>query len=506
MKKIAIIPLDERPCNYDFPQRIAAESDYEILVPPRSILGKKKESGDIEAIWAWLFDHIEECDGAILSVDMLVYSGIVPSRLHHYGIQEMLERLEQVKRLKEINPRIPIYAFSLIMRNPKYSSSDEEPCYYEDWGSQIHRYGEIKHLEKLNLATGEDRIELEGIERDLPQVHLRDYLGRREKNIQINKRVVEMTSEGIFDFVVIPQDDASLYGLTAMDQQIIRRHIRSKRVGLKAYMYPDADAVVNTLLARMINHHHKRRPMIYIKYASATAHAVVPLYEDRMVHETIKYQIMAAGGLVASSASEADIVMIVNLPASDMQDLLAEEIYIQADLPSIPYDASRNLIEIVEYGAYVVETLKKPLIVADIAYANGGDMQLFDLLGQQGLLFKLAGYAGWNTSSNTLGTCIPMGMVYSIFGDRKAHQAFLAHRYLEDIGFCAMARRKVSAENGTSYRYADGIRGTNARQVREELELFAKDLLHPLMGDVQIKDVYLPWGRMFEVGLEVEIC
>ena len=74
---------------------------------------------------------------------------------------------------------------------------------------------------------------------------------------------------------------------------------------------------------------------------------------------------------------------------------------------------------------------------------NSGDEELVDLLRQKGLLFRLAGYAGWNTSDNTLGTAVSMGMLYRYFGDRPAHRNFLALRYIEDVGYDAVVRDKV---------------------------------------------------------------
>jgi len=176
-------------------------------------------------------------------------------------------------------------------------------------------------------------------------------------------------------------------------------------------MYPDADAAVNTLLARVINRRKDKRPLVFIKLASNVGGAVIPDYEDRFVGETLKYHILAAGGLVASCVSEADIVLMVNIPSGGMQDRWTE-IDSGTSLPNtLEYDANRTLIELIEYADYAVTQLKKNVVFADIAYCNGGDHLLFRLLRQEGLLWKLAGYAGWNTSSNSIGTCLPMGMI-----------------------------------------------------------------------------------------------
>lgn len=509
-KKILLIPLDERPCNYNFPAMLAAGTDFELVMPPREILGKKKQPGDTAAIWRWFEENAGECDDAVISIDTLLYSGIVPSRLHHDSAETLLRKLDGIRGVKERHPGLRLYAFSLIMRNPRYSSADEEPDYYGQWGREIHRWGYIGHREELGIATEAEKQELSEIKARLPQEYLKDYLDRRAVNIQVNEHVVELAAEGLFDFVIFPQDDSSPYGLTAKDQQRVRDRIDRLGVNLKVYMYPDADAVANTLLARVVNREKGRRPLTYVRFASSAGSTVIPSYEDRIVGETVKYQILAAGGLVASSAAEADLLLLVNVPGGPMQDLLQEVKYGRVLQPTLEYAANRNLIELIEYADYATGTLGKPVIFADIAYCNGGDPLLFELLRQKGLLWKLAGYAGWNTSSNTLGTCIPMGMLFAIYGETPAHHDFLALRYLEDIGFMAQVRRDVTVESlpslGLGPFALDGPRGKAAALVREGLQRFADEKLapqNPSGAPVTVADCWMPWNRMFEVGLLV---
>ena len=48
MKKIVLLPLDERPCNNDFPKRLFNHDDIEIKRP--EILGQYKTPADYEKI------------------------------------------------------------------------------------------------------------------------------------------------------------------------------------------------------------------------------------------------------------------------------------------------------------------------------------------------------------------------------------------------------------------------------------------------------------------------
>jgi len=193
LKKILLIPLDERPCNYDFPGLLAEGTEYELIVPPREILGKKKQAGDVDAIWSWLLENAAGCDDAIISIDTLLYSGIVPSRLHYETAEALISKLERLREVRIIKPSLNIYAFNLIMRNPTYSNDDEEPDYYGLWGAEIHLWGAITHRKELGIATDGELLELDDILKRLPKEHLKDYLDRRAMNIEINKKVVELT-------------------------------------------------------------------------------------------------------------------------------------------------------------------------------------------------------------------------------------------------------------------------------------------------------------------------
>lgn len=505
MKRILLLPLDERPCNYDYTALMAGGTDFEVVRPPRELLGVKKTPGDVEEIWKWLKKTAPTCDGAIISIDTLVYSGIVPSRIHHYEAEEMMERINRLTSLKQDNPKLNLFAFSLIMRCPQYSSADEEPDYYGICGREIFKTGYINHKLELSVATDEERSELEDIKKAMPKEHFEDYIARRRKNIEINKRAIELTKEGVIDFLIIPQDDSSPYGLTAKDQQVIRDYIKENEQQFRVYMYPDADAVENTLFARLVNKMKNVRPMVYLKYASALGDTVVPAYEDRLVNETIKYQVLAAGGLIASSVSEADIILMINTPSGNVS-----EHSVDSPLPHmIEYDANRNQIEQAEFAEYAVTVLKKAVCFADIAYANGGDPELFDMLRIKGLLYKVAGYAGWNTSSNTLGTCIPQSMIYLHYGERREHLDFLALRYLEDVGYMAYVRKDMCANHiekmGCDYFHTDGKYGEVSKLVWQKLQAFADNNLKTESLKATVTDCFMPWSRMFEVGLSVKV-
>ena len=71
MKNIILLPLDERPCNFDFPSKIFNGEKYTIIRPEH--LGQKKTPASYEFIRDFLLANIEKADAAVISIDTLLY-------------------------------------------------------------------------------------------------------------------------------------------------------------------------------------------------------------------------------------------------------------------------------------------------------------------------------------------------------------------------------------------------------------------------------------------------
>ena len=187
--KLVLLPLDERPCNRLFPQHLFRHNGIELVVP--EALGNKKQPADLEKVDRFLLEACRDADGLVLSLDTLLYGGLVPSRIHHASPEDLEPRLDIIRKLKQENPNLLIYGFQVIMRCPDYSSDDEEPDYYEQYGEQIHRAGEILHRSRLGLCGDQElKVMLEEIDQD----KLKDYVDRRSCNLQLNHRALELVS------------------------------------------------------------------------------------------------------------------------------------------------------------------------------------------------------------------------------------------------------------------------------------------------------------------------
>ena len=506
MNKILYLPLDERPCNYEYPKLIATmQESIDLIIPELEILGCKKKSANIDAVWHFLYTHIQGASAAILSIETLIYGGLLPSRLHQESLETLLERVEMLKNLKLANPTVKFYLSNLIMRTPKYNSSDEEPDYYEEYGVDIYSYSAlVDKKERQGELSCEEECELKTITKRLPKAHLDDYSSRRKKNLEVNKRVIELANEGVIEFLAIPQDDSAPYGFTAMDQKEVVAHICKLRVQKRVHMYPGADEVGCTLLARYFSTLHQKQFKIYPLFSSVNSKTIIPLYEDRPLYESLKAHITAANGILVDAIESCDFVLAINTAGQVLQEAWDDE------HKDITYSSFRNLREFTSQIGYAY-LQGKGVCVADVAFANGGESELIYLLDDYHLWDKLLGYAGWNTSCNTIGTAICTA--YFALNSTRIQQVSenKIYRLLEDWTYQTKVRKAAGEQfigsDGITYFSLNGHnKKVNEFMKKEMLDLFNTTFKQSFL-DTRIThfEVFSPWNRFFEIGLRLKI-
>ncbi|WP_042143532.1 DUF4127 family protein [Paucisalibacillus sp. EB02] len=502
--RIIYLPIDERPCNTIYVERIAAStSDVELLLPPTELLGNKKSPADTEQIWEWILEQAPLSEALILSIDLLVYGGLLPSRLHYLPEETGLKWMDRMRMFHKKFPNIRIYASNLIMRTPKYSSSDEEPDYYEDWGREIFLNAFLQDKGRHIELTEDEKRELQHIKQNLPKQFVDDYESRRKFNRNINLQVLELINEGVISFLVIPQDDSAEYGYTAQDQNIIVKKREQLRLFHQVHIYPGADEVGATLLARVYNDFHQKYPKIFPIWSSTLGAQLIPMYEDRPFGESLKAHILASGCHVADSAETADIILAYNTPGRVMQ-----EAWYQGK-KDVTYSSFRNLLLFVEQMKSYLDR-GKHVIVADSAYANGGDGNLITLLDEAGILEQLTSYKGWNTNCNTLGSTIAQG-VLGLDGLEQQMKENIIYHILDDYFYQSEIRMKMVDDflpehNLTYFDLKDKADIVNQERDRRLLICFEETLKNSFQ-QVKFENLgsYAPWNRMFELGIDLKV-
>jgi len=482
---LVLIPLDDRPPTFVFPQRIASVAGIRLVVPPRSLLGNFLQPGDSARLGEWLEGQAKEADCVIVAADMLAYGGLVASRSPETSLEEALRRVEVLQRIKQKNKNLSLLAASVIMRISITAADSRTAAYYQ----KLIRYSELSWL--VETQGREDLRQIyERVQKSiLPEV-IQAYLQARQRNHAVNRRMIEMAAEGILDGLILLQEDASLAGPHLKEQTQLRELAQTLGIDTQIQIYPGADEGTQTLLARWLN--RENPPSIYPIFTSRSGADQAAPYEDRPLYQTVSSHLVAAG-IALSDATGCDAILWVHTPCSD------SEAYQAAD---------------------AIETLLKAgrvVGLADVRYPNGGDSELMKILCERGLLPRLTAYSGWNTAGNTIGTAIAHLSAWfeaqrNGFSDRqcKAHLMFQWERFLDDWGYQREVRSKIEKElrqRGLDPLNLQAAKSQVESEVAEKLVQWANTLClcEGWVGYTPELDIRLPWPRTFEVELTTRL-
>jgi hypothetical protein len=490
--RIAVIPLDDRPCNTRFPVEIARIAGCEARLPPRELLGWFTRPARCEDIAAWLRSLDLPLDALIVSIDMLAYGGLVASRTPATSLETAWARLSTLREWRRAHPRVPVYAFNVVRRLAPTLDRDEMVAHHR----LLQEYAILKDQA---ARTGDARlaVELENVERELPPDVLQDYLASRARNHAINREMLHWLADDVFDFLLLPQEDCAEFGLHRIEQAALEKGSSSLRVTDRVAIHPGADEAALTLLARHWNRMAARPMSFHIIYSNPNDAHRIPPFEDMPLSESVPRHIAAAGGVQATE-SDADVLLFITSPAPFGRDSLTAEVRAQRAQAFRPF---------VDRIATALAQARR-VAVADVAFANGADPAFVAALGERAVFSRLLAFAAWNTAGNTLGTVLAQCVANACPSPRLNAQ-FVFARFVDDWGYQALTRpdveRQARAINasllqlGDAWKFCEDI-------TRSALQRLADNLRGKHFSDYKLTrcDVMLPWGRTFEVDVDVE--
>ena len=241
---IALIPLDDRPCNRRSPAEIAGIGGSDIVMPPRDALGRFQVPGDCGQIADWL-DALDGVETLIVSVDMLAYGGLVASRRSHTALEAAVDRLQVLRRWHRAHPETRILAFNVLMRLAITMDSDAAiPHYYN-----VMRWARLAD-EANRFGSDYLREQLAAVEAEIPATILADYRAARARNHAVNLLMVDFLADDVVDYLLITQEDCTEYGLHRLEQTDILNRVAGRGVAGRFTLHPGADEAALTLLAR----------------------------------------------------------------------------------------------------------------------------------------------------------------------------------------------------------------------------------------------------------------
>ena len=429
--KICFIPIDNRPVCYNLAKDIAAiDENIELFIPPREFLGDLTRSAGVNEIIEWI-ENIPECDAMVISLDTIAYGGLIPSRRSPDSIDKIKIRLNRLKPLLEGKK---VYAFSSIMRISNNNYNEEEKEYWKDWGKKIFEYS------------------YSGVNDGIPQAILDDYLATRKRNFEMNKTYLN----GGLNTLIFSKDDCAPKGFNVDEARELERLGAKTKTG--------ADEIPLTLLARAIEKEIK----VFVEFTEPDYKDCISNYEDVSIEKSVQGQLELGGFTQVQTREEADVILIVN-----------------------------NFIE--KQGEHVMgwttqpfrKTFTppdKPYAIADVRYANGADNDFVEQLLPQIDLKNFYGYAGWNTSANTIGSLLAGVKVRWNAGkyNEAAFKRLQIIRFLDDWAYQANVRGMIE----------------NPCDIQDLMKPYEIKLAE-IFGQIPPIEYLYPWSRKFEVEISI---
>jgi hypothetical protein len=415
---------------------------------------------------------------------MVTWGGLIASRHPHSDVDQARQFFERFCALQEKREGSTL-AFKTLLRTAPTQTTPEEV----EQAEQIVALSRMSFLLEKNRWTPQARSiqgAIDQLKEGISPHVLERYLAVRKRNHEFDSLVVSKAPQ--FEALLIALDDCQTEGWNLLEKERLIKQVAE--AGTSVDFYPGTDESAALLLARLIAPETGIEPV--------WAHTHLPLtqtrYEDRPLGSLIHAQVQAAR--LRQGRCRRKLFLYGRM--GGQKEAAHQGRFGESDNTMLD-----QFMEALEKAL----DLGDSCVVADLAFANGGDLGLVEALIERGLASRLTGYSAWNTAGNTLGTALANLALFPdepTEAEERARKILLWERLTDDAFYQSRFRFQLKKELGPGLTLADDELHTAHRLLSEEFHQFAEDLWRRLFpGDpVHQFQVKLPWGRLFEVSIE----
>lgn len=465
--RVAVLPMDNRPPNYQFLKRLADMLDIDLVLPEKESLGYYMTAAPVKELGEWIL--AQQADIYLVSLEMLVFGGLIASREEGASLEECENRVATVGKLKQSHPASKVFLSSIVRRASISTFSVQSARTWQ----VVNDYFKALADKRIVLASE--------IERQLPLGYLKQYMKLRNRNHLVNKMAIDLVHNNAADLLVLAQEDTFHGGPQTPELQLLMES-SGEFLNKRIFIHNGADEVCQELLARAASDDLLKE--LCVVYDDALTADRVMDFEDRPFRRNVDSH--------------------VNL-CKFTQNLAAKKTLVVSGT-----SISRTL-EIVDREL----DARRKVGLLDVFKANGSQRELFESLGVERIA-RLFAFSAWNTASNSLGTALSvLAMNDDHHLKNKTRLRFLIERMIDDYLYQGVLREVFEEELSAV--------GGNHFKVSETPEVFAefKDrfmeeanrrILSPINSlrlipfTAQIKTFELPWDRTFECEISVELA
>ncbi|MDP2425809.1 MAG: DUF4127 family protein [bacterium] len=483
--KITVVPLDSRPCNHAWVEKMAAIADIPLSIFPRHLCGTLHNGLDHERLMDWLDNEISSTTHLIVSADGFTSGGLIQARKALFREEDVYARLESFKAYKKKNPALQIIVFDTIMRTSITSYNKETEIYW----AMMNQYSKL--LGRIELYhMPEDVASLQKLQDSIPASIIQTYLLSREKKHRLNHYFIDQTKAGIVDFVVLLQEDSMKDGIQQVEQRNLQSKILEYGIQHKALVYNGTDEGTLVLLAKVLCQEKYIAPSLFIHVPHVSILSKIMPFEDRSLVENIDRMIQTIGLRKVHSPLEADFILSI------YSEPIPYDLDLNATTPILPNKDETYAHFFQQINEF--QSMGKKVAFVDLLHPNGGSLELLKEMDIQ----EIVAYSAWNTSSNSLGSCLANLVVCFIRPEETTiSKRFTEERIIDDCIYQTISRRVINTRSSArGYNIFD--LGVHAPQVLDEIYQQIKQD-NVLLPEVKFA-ISMPWNRTFEIDIDVE--
>lgn len=490
---VALMPLDSRPCNTQYPALLAESTSATLALPPEDAMDNFLDPADTTALWSWLEEQAETADHLVIFTNSLFCGSLIASRSSgaYDNIQEDLQRLQDL--LASFKAREDAASVTVVQVLPRLSPNQFDSALYPYYDA-LTAYGQA--WDQADEAGGSAPASAE-----IPADILQDYQNLHKESAQLAQSLDSLAADDLIDQLLISQDDGAEYCPANITFRSLADHAENTQL-----IY-GADELSMLLVANLSAAGLDASPVRIVYSDDADRSRIYP-YEAASLEEMTAQKLTLGG---ATASDDADATLYIHTDSSD---------------------ASTTLSAVSDHDGLFA--------LADVAQTNQADAALTDALLSRKNFDAIDTYAGWNTAGNTVGTTIAtlrtMDVLDALWDDLSADArknavralyTFRAIRLAEDICYMAQIRPDlqqqlalVDIQDHTS-AFADSTAWQKANtQLQQTYTPYNTQLATLFNGahtlrltnhttPVQITNFAsqstFPWPRSFEVRIDVEM-
>lgn len=471
--KVLYLSIDERQCNYGFPiMYFMNNSKIELKTIPNKFMSKMKEKGNIDEIYSFLEKTLPECDVAVLSLEMLLYGGYLPSRIHHipsFQLQERLKKLELLLLQKKGSNTI-IYLFSNIMKTTPYSSSEDDCNYYSNYGEFIYKRSYL--LDKKNnsgLLVDEETVLTDCVNM-IPASVLSDYEKRVNNHEHILLECNQLIKNKVIDYLAINMESEIEFGYESISKIKIIDYYKEQNLYENVLNYSEFDGLGFFLICRAILLHGNNKIRISVLYDGVGCTQIAFLKKNN-----IQKIIESLGATYSTDIDNCDLVLFIH--CNKIGDIKSKE------------KVYNDLVN-----------LNIPFIIVDDLVNNKVDPLFIELIFKNGISDKCLAY------SSSISKALASGLIQYQYGSKGTRDDILFETMLYEYAFesCVKEKYVKNLKNKSAGRliHINDNDVVMKKNIKKDIEMELLKLYEIL--PYSIEAISFPWYRLDEIIIQLK--